>query len=91
MSSLIIERALDKQHSKQQQKLLSAMELSPSFVSELMLCRKAKYSNHALMRNLGEFTAGQCPQGGVWLLLLCSLVVSELLWGLNAGQCYTTG
>jgi hypothetical protein len=41
MSSLITEKALDKPQSNQQQKLLRGMELSASFVSELMLCWKA--------------------------------------------------
>jgi hypothetical protein len=42
------------------------------------------------MPNIGESTAGQYQQGDIQLLLLCSLVVCELLCGLNAGHCYAT-
>jgi hypothetical protein len=40
---------------------------------------------------LGATTAGGCPQGGVLSPLLWSLVVDELLSGLNKNGCFTAG
>jgi hypothetical protein len=40
---------------------------------------------------LGAIAARCCPQGGVLSPLLWSLVVDDLLWGLNNNGYYTVG
>jgi hypothetical protein len=40
---------------------------------------------------LSESAARWCPQGGVLSTLLWSLVVDDLLWGLNSNGYYTIG
>jgi hypothetical protein len=40
---------------------------------------------------LGAAAVKECPQGGVFSPLLWSLVVDDLLWGLNNRGYYTVG
>jgi hypothetical protein len=43
------------------------------------------------VETMGASAAGRCPQGGVLSPLLQSLVVNDLLWGLNSNGYYTVG
>jgi hypothetical protein len=54
-------------------------------------CAMLESRNISAGETLGMSTVRDCPQGGVLSPLLWSLVVDDLIWGLNSNGYYTVG